>query len=61
MAMENDEKRQNEQLYIISIMTNLRISVIVITVKSKADWMSPERKESWQQLISREWLRILST
>ena len=60
MAMENDEKRQNEQLYIISIMTNLRISVIVITVKSKADWMSPERKESWQQLISREWLRILS-
>ena len=50
--MENDEKRQNEQLYIISIMTNLRIGVIVITVKSKADWKSPERKESWEQLIS---------
>ena len=43
--------------YIISIMTNSGIGVIVIVVKNKADQMSPERKESWQQLIS---LRIVS-
>lgn len=33
-------------------MTNPEIGVIVITVKNKADRMSPERKQSWQQLIS---------
>lgn len=30
--------------YITSIMTNSQIGVIVITVKNKADRMSPERK-----------------
>ena len=37
MAMENDGKRQNERLYIISIMTNGQIGAIVDTVENKAD------------------------
>ena len=37
MAMENDGKRQNERLYIISIMTNPGIGVIVVTVENEED------------------------
>ena len=37
MAMENDGKRQNERLYITSIMTKRDIGDIVSTDKNKAD------------------------
>ena len=37
MAMENDGKRQNERLYITSLMTNGLIGDIVVTVNNKWD------------------------
>lgn len=44
MAMENDGKRQNERLYITSIMTKRDIGDIVSTDKNKAD-ENKSRKE----------------
>ena len=44
MAMENDGKRQNERLYITSIMTKRDIGDIVSTDKYKAD-ENKSRKE----------------